>query len=180
MSQGIALFTSLLALPLCAQQMIRKPSPFPEKNRETTSAVAAAADESRWRPSRSARRARSNAPAVSGPAAPATGAAASGQTGEASYFVSSAGGARTASGGQLNAAELVAAHATYPLGSRVNVTNLANGRTVEVRIVDRFPDSRRIINVSESAARQLGFLKAGTALVHLELTHQHVAPLDQK
>ena len=54
MSQGIALFTSLLALPLCAQQMIRKPSPFPEKNRETTSAVAAAADESRWRPSRSA------------------------------------------------------------------------------------------------------------------------------
>jgi len=65
--------------------------------------------------------------------------------------------------------ELVAAHASYPLGSRVKVTNVANGKSVEVRIVGRFSNSsRRIINVSESAARQLDFIKAGTAEVRIE------------
>ena len=66
-------------------------------------------------------------------------------------------------------AELVASHASYPLGSRVKVTNVANGKSVEVRIVGRFANSsRRIINVSESAARELDFIKAGTAEVRVE------------
>jgi rare lipoprotein A len=62
----------------------------------------------------------------------------------------------------------VAAHATYPLGSRARVTNLANGKSVEVEIVDRFPSTKRIINVSEEAARQLGFIQAGSAEVRVE------------
>jgi rare lipoprotein A len=63
---------------------------------------------------------------------------------------------------------LVAAHATYPLGSFVKVTNLSNGKFVTVRIVGRFPVSSRIINDSKEAARLLGFIEAGTAEVRLE------------
>ena len=69
----------------------------------------------------------------------------------------------------------MAAHATYPFGSRVKVTNLANGKTVEVQIVDRLPVSSRIINVSEAAARQLGFIAAGTAEVRLDVVPQRAA-----
>lgn len=173
MSQHIALFASLLALPLCAQQDMRRPSPFPEKNRER--AAAAAAERSKPRTARSARRARAKVSAASGSAVPTTSGTPTSETGRASFFTSSVGGALTASGGRLNAGELVAAHATYPLGSFVKVTNLKNGRAVEVRIVDRFPVSERIINVSEAAARQLGFIEAGTAEVHLESASQHPA-----
>jgi rare lipoprotein A len=92
------------------------------------------------------------------------------ETGWASFFSSSANGALTASGARLNSEDLIAGHANYRLGSRVRVTNLANGKTIEVRIVDRFPDSpKRIINVSAAAARELDFIKAGTAMVRLEL-----------
>lgn len=92
------------------------------------------------------------------------------ETGQASFFSSSANGGRTASGARLNSEELMAAHASYPLGSRVRVTNLANGKTVEVRILDRFPEgSKRIINVSAAAARELDFIRDGTAFVRLEL-----------
>lgn len=90
------------------------------------------------------------------------------QTGTACFFSASANGGITASGIRLNSEEMVAAHARYPLGSRIRVKNLTNGKTVDVRVVDRFPESgRRIINVSEAAARELGFVKAGTAEVEL-------------
>ena len=97
------------------------------------------------------------------------------ETGRASFFSSGANGALTARGARLDPEELTAAHARYPLGSRVKVTNLANGKTVEVRIVDRFPDSpKRIINLSTAAARDLDFIRAGTALVRLEFVRQDV------
>ena len=71
----------------------------------------------------------------------------------------------------------MAAHASYPLGSRVKVTNLANGKTVEVRIVDRFPGgASRIINLSAAAARALDFIRAGTAVVRLELVRPDAGP----
>jgi membrane carboxypeptidase/penicillin-binding protein PbpC len=91
------------------------------------------------------------------------------QTGMACYFSPGANGGLTASGARLSGEELVAAHATYPLGSHVKVTNLANRKTIEVRIVDRFPATNRVINVSEAAAKLLDFVKAGTAEVRLEL-----------
>ncbi|MEO8129139.1 MAG: septal ring lytic transglycosylase RlpA family protein [Bryobacteraceae bacterium] len=71
---------------------------------------------------------------------------------------------------QASEQELRAAHASLPLGSRVQVTNTVNGRTVQVTITDRIaPDDDRIISVSRSAAEQLGFVSAGTARVKLEL-----------
>jgi rare lipoprotein A len=64
---------------------------------------------------------------------------------------------------------LIAAHRTLPFGSQVRVTNLNNGRTTVVRIIDRGPFVRgRIIDVSVSAAAALGFTQAGVARVRLD------------
>lgn len=176
MNHRIALLASFLALPLSAQQDTHRPSPFPEKNRERAAAAEAAAKSTSR--SRAERRVRARAAGAIGSPAPPTSGATSSETGRASFFSSSGGGALTASGARLDASGLVAAHATYPLGSLVKVTNLANGKTVEVEIVDRFPVSRRIINVSEAAAKELGFVEAGTAEVHLEPVARAPASLD--
>lgn len=76
---------------------------------------------------------------------------------------------RTASGEPFNPMALTAAHKTLPLGSRVRVTNLKNGRSVVVRINDRGPyHGDRGIDVSKEAARQLRMVSAGVAKVKLE------------
>ncbi len=64
---------------------------------------------------------------------------------------------------------MIAAHKTLPFGTRVRVTNLDNGRSAIVVIVDRGPFARgRIIDVSTFAAGVLGFRQAGVAHVRLE------------
>src|SRR3974390_1278789 len=64
---------------------------------------------------------------------------------------------------------LIAAHKTLPRGSQVRVTNLANGRTAIVKIVDRGPFIQgRIIDVSTAAAAALGFKQTGVARVRIE------------
>lgn len=74
---------------------------------------------------------------------------------------------------ELSDQELRAAHASLPLGSRVQVTNTANGRSVKVTITDRIAsDVDRIISVSRPAAERLGFVSAGTAPVKLELLRE--------
>jgi rare lipoprotein A len=76
---------------------------------------------------------------------------------------------RTASHRPWSGSELVAAHKTLPLGTRVRVFNLSNGREVIVVITDRGPFRRgRIIDVSRSAAQKLGLIDAGTAKVRVE------------
>jgi rare lipoprotein A len=70
---------------------------------------------------------------------------------------------------------LIAAHLTLPFGTRVRVTNLENGRSVVVVIVDRGPHAPgRIIDVSTVAAGELGMLRAG--VVHVRLAWEQ-APL---
>jgi rare lipoprotein A len=92
--------------------------------------------------------------------------AASAQTGLASVYAYS--GARTASGEHTSPAALTAAHRTLPFGTRVRVTNKANGRSVVVRIIDRGPFVRgRIIDVTPAAAHALGF--SGLARVTLSV-----------
>jgi rare lipoprotein A len=79
------------------------------------------------------------------------------------------GDRRTASHRPWNGSELIAAHKTLPLGTRVRVFNLSNGREVIVVITDRGPFRRgRIIDVSRSAAEKLGLIDAGTAHVRVE------------
>ena len=89
-------------------------------------------------------------------AAPATAAD---QCGKASWYALHS---RTASGEMMNPNHMTAAHRTLPFGTKVRVTNRANGKSVVVRINDRGPFVRgRVIDVSKAAARQLGMIRAG-------------------
>ncbi|MBN2170148.1 MAG: septal ring lytic transglycosylase RlpA family protein [Candidatus Krumholzibacteriota bacterium] len=92
------------------------------------------------------------------------------QTGIASYYAHKYHGRRTASGEIFDMHALTAAHRSLPFGTRVRVTNLANGRSLVLRINDRGPFVRgRIIDVSLRAARDLGFFVQGTTRVRLEV-----------
>lgn len=93
------------------------------------------------------------------------------QKGKASWYGPGFRGRKTASGERFNPHHLTAAHRRLPLGTKAKVTNLDNGRTVEVEINDRGPYVRgRIIDLSKAAAERLGMKQAGTTLVLLEVT----------
>ena len=90
--------------------------------------------------------------------------------GMASYYGRELAGNRTASGERFNPNDLTAAHRTLPLGTRLRVTNVANGRSVIVRVNDRGPFvGKRLIDVSLGAAREIHMIGTGTAQVRLEL-----------
>jgi rare lipoprotein A len=91
------------------------------------------------------------------------------ETGLASWYGRGFHGKLTASGEVFDQEKFTAAHRSLPWGSRVRVTNLANGKSVEVRINDRGPIGKgRIIDVSRAAARILGIVGAGIASVRVE------------
>lgn len=93
-----------------------------------------------------------------------------GQTGEASWYGERHHGLLTASGETYDMNELTAAHPSLPLGSKVLVTNLKNGKSVQVRINDRGPHvNGRIIDLSYAAAKQLGAVSGGTIPVRLQV-----------
>ena len=74
----------------------------------------------------------------------------------------------TASGTPFDDSELTAAHRTLPFGTRVQVTNLKNGRSVVLIVTDRGPWVRgRLIDVSHAAAKRLGFTHRGLARVRV-------------
>lgn len=90
--------------------------------------------------------------------------------GMASWYGYPHHGRMTASGQRFDMHKLTAAHRTLPLGARVRVTNLLNGRSVVVTITDRGPFvKKRVIDLSYAAARQIGLLGPGTAPVQLEV-----------
>jgi len=92
------------------------------------------------------------------------------QEGKAAYYADSLQGNKTASGEPYDKNALTAAHRTLPFGTRVRVTYLENGKSVEVVINDRGPHSKnRIIDLSGAAAEQLGLKKAGVGDVKLEI-----------
>ena len=96
-----------------------------------------------------------------------------GQTGEASWYGEPHHGRPTASGEIYDMNQLTAAHRTLPLGTRVLVTNLKNGRAVEVRINDRGPSVEgRIIDLSFAAAKELGAVPSGTIPVRVRVISQ--------
>jgi rare lipoprotein A (peptidoglycan hydrolase) len=104
------------------------------------------------------------------PKKPTTVAAKLPQTGEASWYGAQHQGKQTASGTIYDQAGLTAAHPSLPFGSRIKVTNLANGKSVEVEITDRGPfTGNRIIDLSQAAAKVLEIIDSGTATVRLEL-----------
>lgn len=92
------------------------------------------------------------------------------QEGLASYYHDSLHGNLTANGETYDRKALTAAHRTLPFGTRVRVTNLGNGKSVELRINDRGPFvTGRIVDVSRRGAELLDFVREGVVEVRLEV-----------
>jgi rare lipoprotein A len=90
------------------------------------------------------------------------------QTGIGSWYGRRFHGSPTSSGEPYDMYAMTAAHPTLPIPSYARVTNLANGRSVVVRINDRGPfHADRIIDLSYSAAWKLGYVEAGSARVEV-------------
>jgi rare lipoprotein A len=90
------------------------------------------------------------------------------QQGRASFYGDAHHGQTTASGDEFDKSGMTAAHRTLPLGSKIEVENLSNGRKVIVTVNDRGPYvGGRIVDLSEGAARRLGFTKQGVQQVRL-------------
>lgn len=106
-----------------------------------------------------------------------TPADAQSRRGKASYYSKKATGARTASGQRIHHDSLTCAHRTYPFGTMLRVTNLSNGKQVDVKVTDRGPFGRgRIIDLSYGAAKALGMLSQGVAMVEVQRVDELKAP----
>jgi rare lipoprotein A len=91
------------------------------------------------------------------------------QTGVASWYGDEWQGRTMASGKPFDERRLTAAHRTLPLNTRVRVTNLKTGQSVEVTITDRGPYADgRVIDLSKAAAKKLGMMKEGLVPVRIE------------
>ncbi|MEA2625137.1 MAG: rare lipoprotein [Candidatus Binatota bacterium] len=144
----VALGAALLALSACAAGPA--PSPVPLPSRTVMRLLPDAA-----------------------PAAPARAVA---EIGPASWYGGRFHGRATANGERFDRRKLTAAHPSLPLGSRVRVTNLANGESVDVRINDRGPFiDGRIIDLSYRAARTIGIVEYGVVTVAVEPIDSSVA-----
>ncbi|MBC6993656.1 septal ring lytic transglycosylase RlpA family protein [Neolewinella lacunae] len=92
------------------------------------------------------------------------------ENGLASYYSAEYHGAETAYGVIYDKNQLVAAHRQFPQNSVVRVRNIENGKTVDVRIIDKGPFIRgRVIELSERAAANLGMLGKETVPVEITL-----------
>ena len=92
------------------------------------------------------------------------------QLGIASWYGPGFHGNRTANGEIYDQYEMTAAHPSLPHGTRAMITNLANGRSVEVRINDRGPFvGGRAIDLSYAAAHALHMIGPGTSRVRIEV-----------
>lgn len=91
------------------------------------------------------------------------------EKGIASFYSEKYNGRATASGEIFRDNKMTAAHKTLPFGTKVKVTNLANGKKIKVRINDRGPFvAGRIIDLSKKAAEKLDMINAGISQVMLK------------
>ncbi len=98
-----------------------------------------------------------------------TGGATHKEIGTASWYGPGFQGRETANGETFDQHGMTAAHRSLPMGTKAKVTNLENGRKVEVRINDRGPYAdNRVIDLSHGAAKKLGMKEDGTAKVRIE------------
>ncbi|MHA8052001.1 septal ring lytic transglycosylase RlpA family protein [Aquirufa sp. Wall-65K1] len=95
------------------------------------------------------------------------------QQGKASYYHKNLSGKKTYSGERYNSYLFTAAHRKFPMGTWLEVSNIKSGSKSYVRVNDRGPHQKRLlIDVSFSAAKELGIVGAGIAPVHIR-------PLDE-
>ena len=98
--------------------------------------------------------------------AAATVPASAESVGVASYYGKGFHGRRAANGEIFNMNAMTAAHKSLPFGTRLQVTNLSNGKSVIVRIQDRGPFIRgRVLDLSFAAAKAIGMVHSGTAKI---------------
>ncbi|HWI69021.1 MAG TPA: septal ring lytic transglycosylase RlpA family protein [Nitrospiraceae bacterium] len=94
---------------------------------------------------------------------------ASEMTGVCSYYARMHDGHVTAGGEKFDSNAMTAAHRRLPMGTKLKVTNLANGKSVVVTVNDRGPFVKgRSLSVTRRAAEELGFRKQGVAKVKFE------------
>jgi rare lipoprotein A len=90
--------------------------------------------------------------------------------GKVAHYGRKFAGRKTASGERFNPAAMTMAHKSLPFGTKVRVTNLANKRSVIVRVNDRGPTTPdRVGDLSTAAARKIGATKAGVINAKLEV-----------
>ena len=88
----------------------------------------------------------------------------------ASFYAEKFHGKRTSNGEIFNMNDLTCAHKSLPFNTILKVTNLSNGKTVQVRVNDRGPFvAGREIDLSKAAAKKLGMINSGTAKVKIQI-----------
>lgn len=85
----------------------------------------------------------------------------------ASYYSNRLHGQRMSDGTRYHRDSLICAHKKYELGTMLKVTNIKNGKSVVVRVADRC-SGHRIIDLSYAAAKEIGIIRAGVAMVRVE------------
>jgi rare lipoprotein A len=90
-----------------------------------------------------------------------------GESGTASWYGPQHHGRRTASGQRFDQEALTAAHPWLPFGTKVRVTLGMTGRSIVVVVTDRLYSTRRVVDLSKAAARELGMIARGIATVSL-------------
>ncbi len=91
------------------------------------------------------------------------------EEGLASWYGPGFYGRKTASGKRFQKNALTCAHRTLPFGTKLKVTNLQNGKEVEVIVNDRGPAIRsRVVDLSYAAAKKIGMMKVGEVPVELK------------
>lgn len=92
--------------------------------------------------------------------------------GKAHYYSDELSGNGMACGGTYRPNKMVAAHRNLPCGTKLRVKNRANGKVVTVKVKDRGPygDKSTVLDLSKKAARQLGYLRQGSAKVRAVVT----------
>lgn len=97
--------------------------------------------------------------------------------GIASYYADRFEGRKTSSGEIFRQSKMTAAHNILPLGTWIRVTRLDNGNQVLVKINDRMhPLNPRLVDLSKTAARKLGYIKMGIVMVRIEQLGMHPPP----
>jgi rare lipoprotein A len=104
------------------------------------------------------------------PSGPRSAKPAKVQYGTASFYADKFEGRQTATGEIFTQQKMTAAHNTLPLGTWIRVTNLTNKKTVIVRVNDRLhPKNPRLVDLSKTAARKLGYTGQGLTRVRVEV-----------
>ncbi|MEZ4605783.1 MAG: septal ring lytic transglycosylase RlpA family protein [Deinococcales bacterium] len=95
--------------------------------------------------------------------------------GQASWYGARFAGRPTASGEIFNPDALTAAHPSLPFGTRLKVTNLSTGLSVEVHVNDRGPyHSSRVLDLSQAAAAEIGLMRKGIGKIRAEVVAEDV------